>query len=144
LLASWSHRQVLCRDEDRPPVPNPRNQITLGGRFETESGLVGSLYAFSRSEIWYRAVENPAGLLQPMLGKYADHVIVVFSRLGWGFNTGGHIDVEAGVKLQLPIAPFSSPHFRFYECGGGVTPRGKIYGAVPLARLVTAYVEGSF
>jgi hypothetical protein len=94
--------------------------------------------------MWYRGVENPGGLLQPLLDKHVDHVIIVFSRLGWKFSAGGRFDLETGVKLQLPISPFSSPHFRYYECGGGITPQGKIYGSVPLARIVTAYVEGSF
>ena len=143
LLASWSNRQVVNLREEDYLVSNPRNQITLGGRFQLDSGLVGSLYAFSRSELTHYSLQNPAGLLEPLLTQYTDHVVLFLGRLGWRFDTGP-FEVEAGVKLFLPVSPFSAPHFEYFEMSGGVTPMGKPFGATPLARMVTGYLTGSF
>ncbi len=143
LLASWSNRQVVNLREEDYQVSNPRNQITLGGRFQLESGLVGSLYAFSRSEVWYHSLENPSGLLEPLLTQHVDHVILFLGRLGWRFDLRS-FEVEAGVKLFLPVSPFSAPHFGYFEIAGGVTPMGQPFGAAQLARMVTAYLQGSF
>ena len=49
------------------------------------------------------------------------------------------------MKLFLPISPFSAPHFRYYEKGGGIDLKtGKAYGGMLLARMVTAYLRGSY
>ena len=143
LLASWSNRQVVNLREVDYLVSNPQNQLTLGGRFQLDSGLVGSLYAFSRSELWYYSLQNPSGLLEPLLTQYSDHVILFLGRLGWRFDTG-LFEAEAGVKLFLPVSPFSAPHFGYFEMAGGVTPMGRPFGAAQLARMVTGYLQGSF
>jgi hypothetical protein len=142
-LATWSNRQVVNVRKDDPPSSNPQNLITLGGRFQLESGLVGSLYAFSRSELWHYSLENPSGLLEPLLTHHTDHVVLFLGKLGWRF-TAGPVLAEAGVKLFLPVSPFSAPHFRYYETAGGTTPLGRNFGAAQLARMVTAYLQGSF
>ncbi|MFC1654967.1 TonB-dependent receptor domain-containing protein, partial [Myxococcota bacterium] len=142
-LATWSNRQVVNVRKEDPPSSNPQNLITLGGRFQLESGLVGSLYAFSRSEVWHYSLENPSGLLEPLLTRHTDHVVLFLGKLGWRF-AAGPILAEAGVKLFLPVSPFSAPHFRYYETAGGTTPLGRNFGAAQLARMVTAYLQGSF
>jgi outer membrane receptor protein involved in Fe transport len=143
LLATWSNRQVVNVRETDPPSSNPQNQIALGGRFQLESGLVGSLYAFSRSEVWYYSLENPSGLLEPLLTRHTDHVILFLGKLGWRFEIGPLV-AETGVKLFLPVSPFSAPHFGYYESAGSVTPMGRPFGAAQQARMVTGYLEGSF
>jgi iron complex outermembrane receptor protein len=142
-LASWSNRQVVNVREKDPSASNPQNLITLGGRFQLESGLVGSLYAFSRSEMQYYSLENPSGLLEPLLTRHADHVILFLGKLGWRFEIGP-LKAETGVKLFLPVSPFSAPHFGYYESAGAVTPMGRPFGASQLARMVTGYLQGSF
>jgi hypothetical protein len=104
---------------------------------------VGSLYAFSRSGFWDRFVENPSGLLEPPLERYLDHYVLLLSKLGWKLPVAPNLEVEAGVKLFLPIN-FSAPHFRYRERGGGVTPQGRKYGGEELARMVIAYLQGSY
>jgi hypothetical protein len=125
-------------------VQSPRNLITLGGRFHTDSGLIGSLYLFSRSEFWDTGVENPSGLLEPPLSQHMDNVFLAMGRLGWRWSVAGGVNLEAGVKLFLPVSPFSAPHFRFHEKGGGISVTGMNYGGVELRRTVTGYLQGSF
>lgn len=144
LLASWSNRQVVNVIKEDPPAQNPQNQITLGGRFQTESGLVGSLYALTRSELRFRSLENPAGLLEPLLEQHVDHVVLVLAKLGLRTAFKQKFLLEVGVKLFLPISPFSAPHFKYYEDAGGTTPMGRNFGAAQLGRMVTGYIQGSF
>jgi iron complex outermembrane receptor protein len=143
-LASWSHRQVYDYSIGGFSDEAPKNLITLGGRFRTESGLVGSLYAFARSDVVDRYIENPAGILQPNLQLHMDNVVLLIGKLGRRFELNQRIQIEIGLKLFLPISPFSAPHFRYYEAGGGTTPTGKRYGAEQLGRMLTGYLEGSF
>jgi hypothetical protein len=144
LLASWTHCQVYDYSIGGFSGENPKNLIALGGRFRTEWGLLGSLYAFTRSEFLAKSVENPDGILQPLLSKHMDNVILLIGKLGKRFELGRHARVEMGIKLFLPISPFSALHFRYYEIGGGTTPAGKRYGAEQLGRVVTGYLDGSF
>jgi len=141
-LAWWSHRQVFQGATDYGRY-NPKNTMALGGRFRTDSGLLGSLYAFSRSEILDRSVENPAGILEPVLADQMDNCVLLLGKIGWKIPVGAGMEIEAGVKLFLPIS-FSSPHFRYRERGGGTTPTGKNYGGEELARVVSAYLQGSY
>ena len=143
LLASWAYREVF-HDDGESRVQSPRNLITLGGRFRTDSGLIGSLYLFSRSEFWDTGVENPAGLMEPPLSQHMDNVFLAMGRLGWRWSVAGGVNLEAGVKLFLPVSPFSAPHFRFHEKGGGISVTGMNYGGVELRRTVTGYLLGSF
>jgi outer membrane receptor for ferrienterochelin and colicin len=143
LLASWAYREVF-EDTSETRVQSPRNLITLGGRFRTDSGLIGSLYLFSRSEFWDTGVENPSGLMEPPLSQHMDNVFLAMGRLGWRWSVVGGVNLEAGVKLFLPVSPFSAPHFRFHEKGGGISVTGMNYGGVELRRTVTGYLQGSF
>jgi outer membrane receptor protein involved in Fe transport len=143
LLAAWAHRQVFDRGVSSFLDTSPKNMLTLGGRFLTDSGLVGSLYAFSRSEFWDRYVENPAGLLEEPLQRHLDNVVLVLGRIGWRFAVQERFQMEVGVKLFLPVSPFSAPYFRYYDIGGGETPNGVRYGGVQLARMALIYLNGS-
>jgi iron complex outermembrane receptor protein len=143
LLASWSHRQIINQKADDPPVGNPINQLTLGGRFQSASGLLGSLYAFSRSEVLHTSVENPGGMLEPLQTQHIDHVILLLGRIGWRFELDDQVKLEVGGKLFLPISPFSGRLFQYYEAGGGTTAAGRNYGAQLLTRMVLVYLEGS-
>jgi outer membrane receptor protein involved in Fe transport len=144
LLASWTHREVFDLDSDRTSDATPKNLITLGGRFRTNWGLVGSLYAFSRSEYWNRSVGNPSGLFLDPLHKKLKNAFLVLGKLGWKFDISKSVGLEAGLKLFLPVSPFSAPHFRYYEEAGGETITGQKYGGMELARVVTGYLQGSF
>jgi len=83
IQAAWSHREVYHPYNKLTSDEAPKNLLILGGRFRTDFGLVGSLYGFSRSAFWDRSVENPGGLLEPMLEQYLDHSILVLGKLGW-------------------------------------------------------------
>jgi len=144
LLATWAHREVFDLNTNRPWDDCPKNLISLGGRFQTEAGLVGSLYLHSRSEFMDRWVENPAGLMAPMLVQHMDNMFLVFGRLGWKIKTKNNIQIETGLKLFLPVSPSQDPHFRVREKGGIITLQGKNLGGEELIRVVTAYLEGSF
>jgi iron complex outermembrane receptor protein len=142
LLASWTHREGFEKGAfDRN---SPKNMITLGGRFNMPFGLLGSLYAFSRSDYLDGSVENPAGLLEPMQSMAMDNVFLLLGKLGWHWEYSARYDLEAGVKLSLPVSPFSGPLFRYYEKGGGISNTGLWYGGQLLARTVTGYLQGSF
>jgi iron complex outermembrane receptor protein len=144
LLASWTYREVFNRKESKIEEGTPKNLVTLGGRFRSESGLVGSLYVFSRSDITDDKVENPEGLLADPLSMRIDTVFLVMGKLGYGWITRQGFELEFGAKLFLPVSPFSSPYFRYYEDPGGLTPGGDYYGGHYLRRMVTAYLQGSF
>jgi outer membrane receptor protein involved in Fe transport len=144
LQASWSHREAYEPDSGFYRDSDPKNLITLGGRLRTESGLLGSLYVFTRSEFWDRWVYNPDGMLEDILHQHLDNVALVLGKLGWRFRTALGVELEAGVKLFLPVSPFSSPHFNYRDKGGGLTHSGGGYGGNLLGRMVTGYLEGTF
>jgi outer membrane receptor protein involved in Fe transport len=144
LTASWSHREVFSQVDWKYEAKSPKNLITLGGRFKTEMGLVGSLFFFSRSEFPDQYVDNPSGLLEPSITIYLDNFFIIMAKLGWRWRTTGGLELEAGAKLFTPFSPFSGPLFRFYEQGGGITPTGVVYGGEELRRMVTGYLQGSF
>jgi outer membrane receptor for ferrienterochelin and colicin len=143
-LVSWTHRQVYDYSTGSFSGDSPKNLITLGGRFRTDGGLLGSLYAFSRSEFRSTSVENPSGILQPLLSQRLDNMVLLIGKLGHRFEAGQNVQMEVGLKLFLPVSPFSAPYFRYYEAGGGITPGGQRYGAEQLGRMLTGYLEGSF
>jgi hypothetical protein len=142
-VASWAHRQVYDYSRGGFSDESPKNLITLGGRFRTDFGMLGSLYAFARSEFLDGSIENPSGILQPLLSRHLDNMVLFLGKLGQRFELEQHVHVEVGVKLSLPVS-FAAPHFRYYEAGGGVTPSGQRYGAEQLGRVVTGYLEGAF
>jgi outer membrane receptor protein involved in Fe transport len=140
LLASWTHREVLGKSN----LASPKNLITVGGRFNLESGLVGSLYVFSRSEFTDTVVSNPAGLLEPRLSQHMDQVFLFMGKLGWRWDLPVGVDLEAGVKLFLPVSPFGEHLFSYREAGGITSVTGKNYGGEELRRVITGYLQGSF
>jgi iron complex outermembrane receptor protein len=144
LLAAWSYKELYFHDDDETSDQDPKNLITLGGRFRTEWGLLGSLYAFIRTEFVDRGVQNPNGLFAPMLSQKMDDTVLFMGKLGWSWSPMEGLQLQIGAKLFLPVSPCTSPHFRFRDEGGGVTATGQEYGGMELARVVTAYLEGSF
>jgi hypothetical protein len=144
LLASWTHREILGGRMERAIYRSPKNLITLGGRFITDWGLLGSLYLHSRSEFWDLGVDNPAGIMEPYLEQHMDNNFLVLARLGFRWAAGKRVQMETGLKLFLPVSHFSEPHFRFRERGGGVTPFGVKYGGDELTRVIALYCKGSF
>ncbi|HUU03037.1 MAG TPA: TonB-dependent receptor [Myxococcota bacterium] len=144
LLASWAHREVFDHELAGISETTPKNLFTLGGRFGSEVGLIGSLYLFSRSEFLAEMVENPEGPLSPYQNMHLDNVFLILGKLGWKWQPTERVELEAGTKLFLPVSPFSAPYFRYYEDGGGVSSSGEKYGGEQLSRMVTAYLQGSF
>ena len=146
LLATWTHREVYNSDIGRVEDCNPKNLLTLGGRFIHPSGFLGSLYAHSRSEFWDRNVPNLAGILEPQRMVHMGTTIFVLGRLGYRWNAHSNdLDtrLEAGVKLKLPVSIDEPPVFRFREKGGGTTPFGVNYGGDELTLSVSLYLKGS-
>ena len=144
LLLSWASRQVLDMLTAHTSDESPKNMVTLGGRFRTESGLVGSLYIFSRSEFTRPNLENPEGLLAPKLDQDLDNSFLILAKLGYQWQIGHGLEIEMGAKLFLPFSPFSGPLFRYYEEAGGISPTGRLYGGEMLSRIVTVYLQGSY
>jgi iron complex outermembrane receptor protein len=144
LLASWAHREVFNRQESKLIDTSPKNLITLGGRYRADWGLVSSLYAFCRSEFWDRSVQNPGGLMEPLLVDHLDDAVLFVGRLGWKWKPSDFWEIEVGTRIYLPVSPFSTPHFRYREFGGGMTTYGKYYGGHELRRIFAGYLQGSF
>ena len=144
LMASWVYREVFDRKSLGVMDGTPKNLVTVGGRFRSSSGLVGSLYVFSRSEFSDNSVENPDGLLAPPLTEQVDDVFLFLGKLGYEWITPQGLEFEIGAKLFLPFSPFSGDLFRYYEDLGGTTPDGRYYGGQQLRRIVTGYLQGSF
>ncbi len=144
LMASWVHKEIYLREAGVWDGREPRNFITLGGRFRTELGLLGSLYLFTRAGYLDTAVFNPGGILEPPLQKRVDDAMLFLGKLGWRWPEVNGVELECGVKISLPVSPFQAPHFLARDMGGGVTPEGRIYGAHLTGRVATAYLQGSF
>jgi iron complex outermembrane receptor protein len=143
LLASWTYREAIDRRNDRSLDNSPKHLLALGGRYQAGWGLVGSLYLFSRSRFWIRAVQNPEGLLEKLLKEHKGNVLLVLGRLGWRWKSPAGPEFEAGVKLFLPVS-FTAPYFQFREDGGGTTAAGENFGGDLLCRMVSLYLQGSF
>ena len=92
---------------------SPKNMITLGGRFISDMGLLGSCYLHSTSEHTDLTVESPGGILEPRLSVHLPTVVLLLARLGFRWKTG-NVQMESGVKLFLPISgsPSDSPSRR--------------------------------
>jgi hypothetical protein len=144
LMTSWAHREVYDRSNCCAADSTPKNMFTVGGRFRTDIGLLGSLYVFSRSEFMHRWVENPEGLFAPSLTRQMDNVFLIMAKLGWKWRVDDLFDVEVGLKLFLPFSPFFGDLFAYYEDAGGETPFGRPYGGEALRRVISTYLQGSF
>ena len=144
LMLSWSHREMTDGEAGEWIDKVPKNMITLGGRFRTEGGLVGSLYLFTRSKFVDTSVENPSGLLEPLITQRLDNVFLVMAKLGWRFESVLGFNLEAGCQLFLPVSPFQAPHFRYFEQGGGFTADGTHFGGDQLRQMLSVYILGSF
>jgi outer membrane receptor for ferrienterochelin and colicin len=143
LTASWAHREVFDFETGDNRDDAPKNLITLGARFRTSFGLLGSLYAFSRSPFRDLAVPNPAGLMEDILKKHMNNSVLLLGKLAWRWEIPEGVELEAGVKLFLPV-DLSDLSIGYREVGGGVSPTGKQYGGELLRRVVTGYLQGSF
>jgi iron complex outermembrane receptor protein len=144
LLASWAYREEIESRDNKTSDGSPKHLMTLGARFGTDSGLVGSLYMFSRSKFKAGGVPNPEGLLVSTLRDPQDNVLLVLGRIGWRVVLTRSLKLEAGLKLFLPVSPFSSPHFRYNEAGGFTNLQGELFGGDLLSRMLTGYLQGSF
>jgi len=149
LLASWTHREVFRHDDRFVPEiqedNTPKNLITVGGRFRTNWGLIGSLYVFSRSRFTDWGVENPEGILEPRFRRHMPNALLFLGKLGWKWAPFEGLELETGLKLFLPVSLASSgPRFSYHEKGGGTTIYGTRYGGDALLRVVTGYVQGAF
>ena len=144
LMASWAFREMFDRTNCCASDTTPKHLFTIGGRFRTNDGILGSLYIFSRSEFMHRLVENPEGLFAPAMTQKMHNAFLIMAKLGWKWRVDDFFDVETGVKLFLPFSPFSGPLFSYYEDAGGETPFGRPYGGEAIRRVVSAYLQGSF
>jgi outer membrane receptor protein involved in Fe transport len=144
LLASWTYREELVTETGETDDGSPQNLMILGGRYMTDSGLLFSLYAFTRSEVRAGGVPSPEGLLEGNIDEYIDHVVLLLGKVGWRSVWTHDLKIEFGLKLFLPISPFQAPHFRYSESGHWVAPTGIHSGGDVLRRMVTAYLQGSF
>jgi outer membrane receptor for ferrienterochelin and colicin len=144
LLASWTYREEIETRNGKTDDGSPQNLMILGGRYKNDSGLLLSLYAFTRSELRAGGVPSPGGLLEGNIDEYIDHVVLLLGKIGWRSIWTHDLKIEFGLKLFLPISPFQAPHFRYSESGHWVTPTGQHSGGDLLRRMVTAYLQGSF
>ena len=143
-VLSWFHREVVYRFTEITCDESPKNMFTLGGRFRSNAGLVGSLYIFVRSEFTDPTVESPAGMLAPTLRMQMDNQALFMGKLGWRFPVERGFEFEVGAKFLVPMSSQSGSFFRARERGGGISTRGKPFGGHELARQAIAYLQGSF
>jgi len=149
LQAGWTYRGVQEIQDFYPMADtSPKNLFTLGGRFHTDLGLLGSLYVFTRSEFWDRLVENPEGGagLAPQVAVHSPNLALLLARLGYEWTIRPWVRLELGVTLFLPLAPLDDPQIGYYERLGGVTDTDPPlrYGGHRLPRIAKLYLQGTF
>jgi len=144
LLFIWTHKEFYYHRTESWGTQDPHNYLTLGGRFRTEMGLLGSLFVFTRSEYNDISVASPNGLLEPPMHMHVDNGMLLMGKLGWNWSPKPDMQLEGGVKFFQPISLYDSPYFLARDQGGGITPDGRLYGAQLLGRIVSAYLQGSF
>ena len=109
---SWSFSEA--QNEDGSTLSSfPKNLLTLGARFKTDIGILGSLYGFTRSELVDGMKYNPAGLMAGSLKEKLPTEIYILGRLGWQTRMADLVDLQCGIKLMLPISPERDPLFRY-------------------------------
>jgi iron complex outermembrane recepter protein len=144
LSAAAAYRAEFLQDTNQQLDKAPKFLFTLGGRFLTDQGLLGSLYIFSRSEFRDDAVANPEGMLEEFLVQDMPNVLLVMARFGYRWKYESGFQLETGANLFLPVSPFEAPYFRYYERGGGVTPDGFRFAGNQLSRVISVYLQGSY
>ena len=144
LLASWTYREEIQTESGMTDTGSPQNMMIFGGRYKSDSGLLFSLYAFTRSELRAGGIPHPGGLLEGNIDEDISHVVLLLGKIGWRSHWTHDLKIEFGLKLFMPISPFQAPHFRYSESGHWVTPTGQHVGGDLLRRMVTAYLQGSF
>jgi len=83
LMAFWDHRQQYKNGLSISNNSFPKNIFGLGGRFQVESGLLGSLFVFTRSEFTDDEVSNPEGFGAPILTQHMDHTVTILGHIGY-------------------------------------------------------------
>jgi iron complex outermembrane recepter protein len=144
LLASWTYREEIRAREGTTDDESPKNMLILGGRFSSDSGLVGSLYLFSRSEYMSGGIPSPEGMLADDTKEHIDNVFLILGKIGWQTSWEHNLKIETGLKLFLPVSPWQAPYFQYSETGSMTTPAGEHFGGDILRRMITVYVQGSF
>lgn len=147
LQAWWAHREVLDDPGTNEPdlTNSPAGTFALGGRWLSSFGLLGSAYAFYRTGFSRRLGASQGMMELPYIVpvEMAEE-IVVLGRLGWRLKPWAGFDLEAGMKVFLPVSPSASPHDRYNEAMGNWNQYGQHYAGEELARVVLGYVQGTF
>jgi len=147
LQAWWTHREMLDDPGANEPdvISSPADMFALGGRYLSSFGLLGSVYAFYRTG-FSRRMEASQGMMEPLyiVPVEMGEEIVVMGRLGWRLEPWAGFDLEAGVKVLLPVSPSASPHDRCREAMGNWNQYGQQFTGEELARVVLGYVQGTF
>ena len=144
VLASWTHREITRTGFAVEYKSTPSDLASLGGRFRTERGWIGSLYGFYRARFPDAGVQNPDGLIGPQLRMDYGPELLLMGRLGWKLSLSQHVETEVGIKITMPISPLEEPHFAYREKGGGIDVTGNEYGGALLCRRMLVYLQGSF
>ena len=144
LLSSASFRQVEHTSGKQYSFQSPTLSGTLGGRFRSPIGLLGSLYGFFRSGFTDDAVQNPAGIIEPLRTKALPPQLNLLARLGWAMNMNDLYAFEIGTRIFLPIELGRKPALFTRDAGGGLSADGAPYGAQLLGRIVSLYLQGAF
>jgi outer membrane receptor for ferrienterochelin and colicin len=140
LIGSWTHREAFLVETGEFDPNSPKNLITFGGRFRY-SELLGSVYLHARSEFNDRWVSNPKGMLESYISQENRNYFLIVGRLGRRLVNVAGAELEAGLRLMLPVA-LETPHFRYQEKGGGETVFGVRYGADEMRFLALVYFRG--
>ncbi len=144
LMTSASVRKIEHVSGSQYTFESPTLAFTLGGRYRSPTGLLGSAYAFLRSGFDDDAVQNPAGLIEPLLEKHRPPQLNVLARIGWAVNMYDDYAFEIGTRIFFPVELGAHPEFLTRDAGGGVTADGSPYGGQLLGRVVSFYLQGSF
>jgi len=141
LRAAYTRRWLISRSNNEQDPYSSRHLASLGGEFSHPRGFVGSLYLMFRDGFLDRSVDNPRGLLEPLLTQQIPATLLGLARVGYRMDMKG-LNLESGLKLSLPL-DLSSGRMGFREHGGGVTPQGEYYGGTELQTALLFYLTGS-
>ncbi len=139
LRAAWSYRAVWQYPGWKSNDGTAKNLYYLGAEFLHPSGFLGSLYAYGRSEVTCEGINNPKGVMEPMLTDKLANNLLLLGRVGFRWKYPG-METETGLKLALPL-DLSSGRLRMRDHGGGITPAGLRYGGTEWRPLVMFYLS---